>query len=362
MIRNQVLRWRVRSGLVVAGAVLLGATAALQRPEIPTGGPIPDRRGFQGVTDPRYPDVLKNGVVTRRVAGQISVIAGAGGNIALQAGDDGLLLVDDNFKIFYEQIMAAIRQISDKPIKIVVNTHSHPDHLENNENMFRQGALVFSHPNTRIALMRQGQPPAAGAATAGRPGAAPGVAPPQGRGAPTPIPPAGWPTVTSGEPMTFHFNGEDVTYVPLKPSHTNGDVAVYFPKSDVWAFGDVYTTDYPSINVAQGGTIENFIDNYNKALAMTTPNTIFVPGHAQLSRRADVVANRDAIGIIHDRFVTMVAQGMTLEQIRAARPSKEFDARFATETFAPNDVQNSTRWYEQMYNEARTHLASTRSP
>jgi glyoxylase-like metal-dependent hydrolase (beta-lactamase superfamily II) len=333
----------------------------MQRSEIATGGPIPDRRGFQGVNDPRYQEVLKEGVVTRRVAGQVYVIAGAGGNIAVQAGDDGLLLVDDNFKVFYDQIMASIRRISDKPIRIVVNTHSHPDHLENNENMFQQGALVFAHPNTRIALMRQGQPPAAGApatAQAGRVTGAP--VPAQGHGGAAPIPPVGWPTITSNEPMTFHFNGEDVMYVPLKPSHTNGDVAVYFTRSDVFAFGDVYTTDYPSINVAQGGTIENFVDNYNKALAMTTPNTIFLPGHAQLSTRADLIANRDAIGVIHDRFVKMVAQGMTLEQIRAARPSKEYDARFATENFAPNDVQNSTRWYEQMYNEARTHLAPPR--
>ena len=337
------------------GAIFLGATAAMQRPEIPTGGPIPDRRGFQGVNDPRYPDVIKNGVVTRRVAGQVYVIAGAGGNIAVQAGDDGLLLVDDNFKVFYDQIMANIRQISDKPIRIVVNTHSHPDHVQNNANMFRQGALVFAHPNTRAALMRQGQPPAA--VGNGAPGA---PALPAGRGGQAPIPPAGWPTVTSNEPMTFHFNGEDVMYVPLKPSHTNGDIAVYFPKSDVFAFGDVFTTDYPSMNVAQGGTIEHFIDNYNKALEMTTPNTMFLPGHAQLSTRADVIADRDAIRTIHDRFVRMVAQGMTLEQIRAARPSREFDARFATENFAPNDVQNSTRWYEQMYNEARTHLASSR--
>jgi len=87
---------------------------------------------------------------------------------------------------------------------------------------------------------------------------------------------------------------------------------------------------------------------------------MFLPGHAQLSTRADVIADRDAIRTIHDRFVRMVAQGMTLEQIRAARPSREFDARFATENFAPNDVQNSTRWYEQMYNEARTHVASSR--
>jgi cyclase len=330
--------------------MLLVATAAMQRTDIPTGGPIPDRRGFLGATDPRYPDVLKKGVVTRRVAGQVYVIAGAGGNVAVQAGDDGVLLVDDNFAFFYDQISAAIRQISDKPIRIVVNTHSHPDHVGNNEHLFKQGALVFSHPNTRVALMQQGQPPPPASRGAAGPALPPGFTPPP------PVPPAGWPTVTSSESMTFHFNGEDVRFVPLKPSHTDGDVAVYFLKSDVFAFGDVYTTDYPAIATPRG-TIENFIDNYDTALAMTTPNTVFLPGHAQLSKRADVIANRDAISVIHDRFVKMVAQGMTLEQIRAARPSKEFDAKFATESFAPNDIQNSTRWYEQMYNEARNHVA-----
>ena len=329
----------MRKGLVALCVLLLGVTAAVQQ-QIPTGGPIPDRRGFQGVNDPRYVDVVKNGVVTRHVAGQVYVIAGAGGNIVVQSGDDGLFLVDDNFIVFFDQIMANIRKISDKPIRMVVNTHSHGDHVQNNENLAKQGALVFAHPNTRLALMRQGRAPA----------------PAGGRGGPAPVPPAGWPTITSDEPMTFHFNGEDITFVPLKPSHTNGDVAVYFPKSNVWAFGDVYTTDYPSIGVAQGGTIENFVDNYNKALELTNPDTIFVPGHAQLSKRADLIANRDAITTIHDRFVKMAAQGMTLEQIRAARPSKEFDARYATENFAPNDVQNSSRWYEQMYNEARMHL------
>ena len=115
-------------------------------------------------------------------------------------------------------------------------------------------------------------------------------------------------------------------------------------------------TDYPAIGLAEGGTIENFVDNYNLALQMTTPNTIFVPGHAQLSKPEDVAAVRDAITLIHGRFLEMVKNGMTLEQIRAARPSREFDARFATENFAPNEMQNSTRWYQQMFEEAKAHV------
>jgi glyoxylase-like metal-dependent hydrolase (beta-lactamase superfamily II) len=230
--------------------------------------------------------------------------------------------------------MQAIRQISDKPVRMVINTHSHFDHNQNNANFAQQGALIFAHPNTRAALQQQTRP--------------------------SPVPAAGLPVITSANPMTFHFNGEEITYIPLKPSHTNGDVAVYFHGSDVFAFGDVFTTDYPAIGVAQGGTIENFIDNYNLALDMTTPKTIFVPGHAQLSKREDLIAVRDAIATIHMRFLEMVGRGMTLEQIREARPSKEFDAHFATENFAPNDLQNSTRWYEQMFNEAKNHLTTAK--
>jgi len=317
-----------RNVLAVIFAASAGAFGAIQQ-NIPTGGPIPDGRGFNiRVDDPKAVAAVK--VIVRKVAGNVYVVAGAGGNVEVQAGNDGLLLVDNNFTVFYPQIMAAIRQISDKPIRIVVNTHSHFDHNQNNAAMAKEGALVIAHPNTRLALMQQTRP--------------------------TPVPPGGLPVVTSTGRMTFHFNGEDVSYIPLKPSHTNGDVAVYFHGSDVWAFGDVFTTDYPSIGVAKGGTIENLVDIYTEAVQVTTPNTIFVPGHGQLSKGEDVIAVRDAITTVHSRFLGMVKKGMTLEQIRAARPSKEFDGRYATENFAPNEMQTSTRWYEQMFNEAKAHL------
>jgi cyclase len=312
---------------VFTGALLMVSAASAQQ-QIPAGGHIPDRRGFNNsVNDPKLTDPVEE--VVRKVAGNVYVIAGAGGNIVVQSGPDGLFLVDDNFAVFYPKIMAAMRQILDRPVRMIVNTHWHPDHNDNNANFAKGGSVVFAHPNTRLALINIVKRPA-----------------------------EGLPQVTSNERMSFHFNGEDIDYIPLKPSHTNGDVAVYFHTSDVFAFGDVFTTDYPAIGIQEGGTIENFVDNYNLALRMTTPNTIIVPGHAQLSKREDVIAVRDAITTIHARFLTMVKNGMTLDQIRQARPSKEFDARFATENFAPNDMQNSTRWYQQMFEEAKGHAAS----
>jgi len=357
MNRNRIHAWHLRPALVVICAVLLGATAAMQGLPFPSGiGPLPDYRGFQGTNDPRLPEVLKQGVVARRLADRVHVIA-VTNNVVVQTGDDGVLLADTSFSMFFDLIMGAIRKISDKPIRIVTNSHSHGDHVQNNANLSNLGALIFSPPNLRNALMRQGQPQA----QRGNPPAGGAQAPPGGGRGPAPVPPAGWPTITSDAPMTFHFNGEDVIFLPLKPSHTDGDLAVYFTTSNVWVFGDVWTNDYPSIGVAQGGTVENFVDNYNRALALTNEDTIFVPGHGQLGKRADVIANRDALLVIHERFLTMVRDGMTLEQIRAVRPTKEYDARFATEICcSPNNVQTSTRFYEQMYNEVRTHQDASR--
>jgi glyoxylase-like metal-dependent hydrolase (beta-lactamase superfamily II) len=165
--------------LAVILAASVGGLGAVQQ-NIPVGGPIPDGRGFNTrVNDPNAVAAVK--VVARKVAGNVYVIAGAGGNIAVQAGNDGLLLVDNNFTVFYPQIMALIRQISDKPIRIVITTHSHFDHNQNNAAMVKDGAVVFSHPNTRRALMQQTRP--------------------------APVPQGGLPAVTSTERMTFHFNG-----------------------------------------------------------------------------------------------------------------------------------------------------------
>src|SRR5215216_1496965 len=366
MAPHYTRRSRLHSLLIVAFAIAVGATAGMQSSPFPRGsGKLPDFRGFQGMDDPRYPEVVKQGLVARRLADNVHVIA-VTNNVVVQTGEDGVFVADNSFSMFYDQILGAIRKVSDKPIRIVTNSHSHPDHLQNNAALAKMGALVFAHPNTRLAVMRQGQPQAqrGNNPPAGAPAGAP--APPGAGGAgrgggQAPIPPTGWPTVTSDAQMTFHFNGEDVMFLPLKPSHTDGDLAVYFTRSNVWSFGDAWTNDYPSLGVPQGGTVENFVDNYNRVLALNNENTIFVPGHGQLGKRADLIANRDALMVIHDRFLTMVRNGMTLEQIREARPTKEYDARFATEICcSPNNVQTSTRFYEQMYNEVKTHLPSTR--
>jgi glyoxylase-like metal-dependent hydrolase (beta-lactamase superfamily II) len=182
---------------------------------------------------------------------------------------------------------------------------------------------------------------------------------------PSLVPREGLPVVTSSSTMSFHFNGEEVAYIPLKLTETPGEVGVYFRGSDVFVFGDAYVQSYPYIGVQNGATVENIIDNFDLALRMTTPNTVFVPGHGQLGKREDLIALRDAVSTIHDRIVKMVAAGMTIEQIWEARPSKEFDARFSLEAvFHPPDyynanVEGATRRmvYDRFFEEAKAHLA-----
>ena len=188
----------------------------MQGSPFPSGiGPLPDFRGFQGMNDPRYPEVVKQGVVARRIADQVHVIA-VTNNVVVQTGDDGVFLADNSFSMFFDQIMGTVRKISDKPIRIVTNSHSHGDHVQNNANLAKHGRACFCAPQY------EKRPDATRAATgpAREQSARRGSSPPEEGGAvavgQAPVPPAGWPTITSDAPMTFHFNGEDVMFVPLK--------------------------------------------------------------------------------------------------------------------------------------------------
>jgi len=326
--------------LALTGVGLFSGIALLSQTDLP---PLPDNRVRQ-VDPAKYPEVV------RKVQGQIMVVAGAGSQVSVLPGDQGLLIVDDQYKQMNEKLLAAIKTISTKPIRYVINTHMHPDHTGGNEAIATLGATIFAHDNVRIRLMG-GLPPGAAPAPAGGGPAGAG----RGGAAPEPTPAIALPVVTFKDAVNLHFNGEEIAIVPSpKPSHTDGDVFIYFKNSDVLAMGDVYTTDYPAINPGNGGTSQNVIDDWNYALDhFIGPNTKIVPGHGQISTRADLIALRDATITIRERFRKMVKDGMTLEQVKAARPTKEFDQRFALENVGRNEIVSTDAWYGIMYNEAK---------
>ncbi len=311
---------RIRKmALALLGVALFSGISLLSQTETP----LPDFRV-------RRVDPAKYNEVVRKVQGQIMVVAGAGSQVSVLAGPDGVLIVDDQYKEMNPKLLAAIKSISDKPIRYVINTHLHPDHVGGNEAIAKLGAAILASDNARMGLVR-GFPPG------------------------TTTPAAALPVVTFTEPINLQFDGEDIEIVPSpKPSHTDGDIFIYFKKSDVLAMGDVYTTDYPAINPANGGTSQNVIDDWNYALDhFIGPKTKIVPGHGQISTRADLIALRNATSTIRERFRKMVKDGMTLEQVKAARPTREFDQRFALENVGHNEIVSTDAWYGTMYNEAK---------
>ena len=317
MSRPTVLSPRMLRALTVVAAVGAGALAAV-------GG----RAAAQ------QPDFANVQVDVQHVKGNVHMLAGAGGNVTVQAADEGVLVVDTQFAGMSDKLLAEIRRISKEPIRYVVNTHVHGDHTGGNENFARAGrtraggnvvgnigasatdtAAVVAHENVlkRMSKPAPGQPA---------------------------IPFAAWPTDTFfTKQMDFLFNDEAVQLIHVPNAHTDGDVLVFFRRSDVLATGDLFiTTGYPFIDRANGGSINGYIQGLNKIIEITVPSnvneggTMVVPGHGRLTDEMDVVEYRDAITIVRDRIQSMVKKGMTLEQVRAARPTLDFDPRYGADT------------------------------
>ena len=217
-------------------------------------------------------------------------------------GPDGVLMVDSGTAALTEKIVAAIKGVSDRPIRFLVNTHIHPDHTGGNENFAKLGVVLLGRDElrTRLAVAGRGGPPAA----------------------------ASLPLLTYRDRVTFHMNGEDVELIPVRGAHTDGDTMIYFPKADVLMVGDFYRSiQYPNIDLPNGGSVKGVVDGLNAVIALAKPTTKIVPGHGPVVDKTAVAANRDMILAIRDRVSALVAQGKSQEEVIAAKPLAEFDAR-----------------------------------
>lgn len=296
-------------------------------------------------------DTAPDGLHVVHVQGSVYMLVGAGGNITVQAGDEGVLIVDTGVAARADAVLAAIGRISDKPIRIIINTHAHADHTGGNDALAKAGRALganapgnFGLPlDTARVLAHETVLRRMSDATAGpaRPFAA-------------------LPTETFfGADKEIFFNGEAVQ-IMHHPGHTDGDVIVFFRRSDVVSSGDTFlTTTYPVIDEASGGGIQGVIDALNRLLDITIPRdkaeagTYVIPGHGRLADEADVVEYRDMLTIVRDRISDLVAQGMTLEQAKAARPTRDYDGRYGATT----GPWTTERFVEAVYRGAQARTA-----
>jgi cyclase len=264
------------------------------------------------------------------VQGNIYMLVGAGGNVTVQVGNDGVLVVDTGVAEMSEKLLAAIKSLSDKPIRYVINTHVHPDHVGGNETIAKAGSTIAggnvvgdigaSAGNQAIVLATQEVLDRMSAPT----------------GQQSPTPQGAWPTETYTTPeRKLFFDGEGIQLFHIPAAHTDGDTIVFFRRSDVISTGDIFvTTSYPIIDLQRGGNVQGVIAGLNKIIELAIPadeqegGTMIIPGHGRLCDIADVVFYQEMVTIIRDRVQDMVNKGMTLEQVQAAKPTFEYDPRY----------------------------------
>ena len=254
------------------------------------------------------------------VAGQVHMIKRPDGiaNIGVLAGSEGVLLVASLFSpLRTDEIVAAVREVTDSDIRFLINTHIHVDHIGGNENLAKLGVLIFAHDNTRLRFL------------------ADRVRAPRLGGDFRPTPPVGArPVVTYNDALTFHLNGEEVRAFLAPAAHTDGDTFVYFPDSDVLHLGDVFrTTTYPIIDTYNGGTLAGTIEALEMAIVMAGPATRVIPGHGlSVVGRDEMQEFLDMILDVRARVLTSIEDGMTLDEVMAARPTAMYDAKWSQDS------------------------------
>jgi cyclase len=248
----------------------------------------------------------------------VYMLTGAGGNIALAVGEDFAFMVDDQYQQLSPKILAAIRAVTPKAIKFLVNTHWHGDHSGGNENMNNAGVIIVAHDNVRTRMSTEQFIAAFNSRT-----------PPSPKGA--------LPIVTFSQSVAFHIGGEDIHAVHVPPAHTDGDAIVHFTRANTLHMGDLFFAGrYPFVDLSSGGSFEGVINAVNLALAYVNDSTKVIPGHGPLSGKTELVAYRDVLSRIRDRVAVLIREGKTKEQVVAAKPSAEWDATWGTGFIKPD--------------------------
>jgi glyoxylase-like metal-dependent hydrolase (beta-lactamase superfamily II) len=263
-------------------------------------------------------DFSKVEIKTTRVAEGVYMLEGAGGNIGVHAGPEGVLVIDDQFAPLTDKIKAAITAISDQPIRFLFNTHWHGDHTGGNENFAKAGVAIVAHDNVRKRLSAEQYNAIFDRKT-------------------PPSPAVALPIVTFNDSITFHLDGEDITCFHVPNAHTDGDAIVWFRKANVVHMGDcLFNGIYPVLDVSAGGSAAGMIAADDRVLAFIGADTKVIPGHGPLATRKDLEAFRDMMTKALGRVQEMIAAGKSLDEIQKAKPLADLDATWGKGFITPD--------------------------
>lgn len=266
------------------------------------------------------------------------MIAGAGGNIAVQIGEDGAVVVDSGSAASAGSVVAAIKRITAAPIRYVINTNADPDHVGGNETVARAGQTLML---TRAIGLPSDFLGAGPASIMAYERVLTRMSAPTGEK--SPFPPAAWPNEAfENDRKTMYLNGEGIEILHLPAAHTDADSIVFFRRSDVIVAGDIFdTTRFPVISVDRGGSIQGELAALNRLSEMAIPSvpiisreagTLIIPGHGHVGDQFDVVRYRDMVTIIRDHVLDLVKAGQTVEQVKAASPARGYVRRYGSDS------------------------------
>ncbi|QJR13751.1 MBL fold metallo-hydrolase [Usitatibacter palustris] len=263
-------------------------------------------------------DYSKVEVKAEKLSDTTYMLTGAGGNLGLSVGDDAVFLVDDQYAPLTPKILAAIKAITPKPVKFVVNTHWHDDHSGGNENLGKAGVTIFAHHNVRKRMNSEQFIAFFNLKSA-------------------PSPKDALPVITFSTDMSFHINGDEVKVMHVPKAHTDGDSIVYFSKANVMHMGDTFFNGlYPFIDTSSGGNAEGLVAAVDHVLIMINDATKVIPGHGPLATKADLKAYRDMVANVTAKVKKLIGEGKTSEQVVAAKPSAEYDEKWGKGFIKPD--------------------------
>ncbi len=257
-------------------------------------------------------------IKTIPLSGTVSMLMGAGGNIGVSAGSDGVFMIDDQFAPLSDKIKKAIAGISDKPVRFILNTHWHFDHTGGNENFGKGGATIVAHDNVRKTMSVDQALKAFNMTVPASPKAA-------------------LPVITFNDSATFHLNGETISIQHVPASHTDGDSVVHFKDANLLHTGDVFFNGfYPFIDTEHGGSIDGMIKASEIILDMVNGETKIIPGHGPLATRKDLIRYRDMLVGVRDAIKTAAAGGKTPDEVVAGDPLKAFNEEWGDGFLKPD--------------------------